>query len=391
MNVIRTRATRQRTRAAALVLAVSTTVGLSACASGSSDSSAAAGTGTVPAVVKTQLAQYSASQKFKFAGTPIDVSSVKGKTVWWVPQDSGNPFLATVGGYMKQALASVGVSVTECNGKSNPVDANNCIKQGTAQHVAAIQVDGPEPSTVANSAQEAVADGIPVLAGAGVDAADPVPSFVAGITSQPYALSGQLAADWVINDSGGNAHVLVLTTPDVVGSIVQQKAFQDQITQDCPNCKVTVQGVTLGNWANDLGPTTSAALSKDPTLNYVFPVFDPMTQFTNPAIQQAGKASKVKVVTVNGNLPFVQDLATGTSPTKAIVGLDLEALGYIEADQILRVLTKNPTVKDDYPPARLFTVDSAKSLDLSATGAGNGSWYAGVDTTKSLFASLWKQ
>jgi ribose transport system substrate-binding protein len=390
MFVVPRRSRHRRAPVAALGVALAGAVALTACsspASGTTSSNAAA----VAPAIKSQDTQYSASQKFNFAGKPIDVSSVKGDTVWWIPQDSGNPFLSTVGGYMKQALSSVGVKVTECNGKSNPVDANNCISQGTAQHVAAIQIDGPEPSTVANSAQGAVTAGIPVLAGAGVDAADPTPSFIAGITSQPYVLSGQLAADWAISDSGGRAHVLVLTTPDVVGSVVQQKAFQAQISKYCSNCKVTTQGVTLGNWANDLGPTTSAALTKDPSINYVFPVFDPMTQFTNPAIQQAGKASTVKVVTVNGNLPFMQQLATGTSSTKAIVGLDLEALGYIEADQILRVLTKNPTVKDDYPPARLFTVDSAKKLDLSATGAGNGSWYGGVDSTKNLFASLWKQ
>lgn len=393
MNSIRSRATGHRIGAVALALIAATGMTLAGCSStgtAPTDSGSPAA-GGVPQAVTDSLTKYEAAQPLDFAGSAIDVSAVKGDTVWWVIQEGANPFLATVYAHAKDALASVGVSVVQCDGKSNPVDANNCISQGVAQHASAIQVDGPDPSTVQNSAQAAVAAGIPVLTGSGVDASKPLPSYIAGVTSQPYALTGQLAADWVIADSNGTGNVLLITTPDVVGSAVQAQGFEDEISKYCPGCKVTEQGVTLGNWASDLGPTTSAALAKDPTIDYVAPVFDPMTQFTNPAIQQAGKSDSVKVVTVNGNLPFMQDLATGSSPTKAMIGLDLNALGYIEADQILRVLTKSPTVPNDYTAARVFTADSVKDLQLTDSTFGDSSWYGGSGTTQTLFASLWNQ
>jgi len=386
-----TRMPRGRVIAVASALAATTALILSGCSTSSAGSTTSSGGGGVPSAVTTQLTQYEAAQKFDFSGSQINVASLKGKTIWWIPQDAGNPFLATVEQNAKTALASVGVKVVQCDGKSNPVDANNCIKQGIAQKVAAIEVDGPAPATISNAAQAAKAAGIPVLVGAGIDASESIPSYIAAISSQPYELTGQLAADWVIKDSNGKGNVLVETTPDVNGSENQAKAFEAQLKKYCPACTYTEKGVTLGNWASQLGPTTSAALSKDPTINYVFPVFDPMTQFTNPAIQQAGKANTVKVVTANGNLPFMKEMATGTSPTKAMVGLDLGSLGYQEADQVLRVLTGSQPVKNDYPPARLFTVDSAKKLTLNNTTFADSSWYAGSGSTSKLFASLWKQ
>jgi ribose transport system substrate-binding protein len=343
----------------------------------------------VPKAVTDELATYSKVTDFAFAGKPFDVSSVAGKKVWWVTQEAGNPFLATVGANFKKALNAVGVDVVSCDGKSNPVDANNCLRQAVAQKADAVQMDGPDPSTYVNSLSAATAAKVPVLAGSGVDASTTLPSGMSGGTSQPFGLTGQLAADWIIADSGGKADVLLITTPDVVGSTTEQKGFEDQIKQYCKSCKVTVKGVTLGNWATDLGPTTSAALVKDPNLGYVFPVFDPMTQFTNPAIQQTGRSSSVKVVTVNGNLGFMQEMVTQGSLVKAMVGLDLDALGYVEADQMLRAMTGNTPVKDSYGPARVFTSDITGTLTLNEGAFNDGSWYAGTGSNADLFKKIW--
>ena len=384
------RVSKGRRLSVAIALSSAALVLLAGCASGSNGGSSG-GSGSVPQEVTDKLAKYSEAQPFDFKGAAFDVSSVNGKNVWWVLQDATNPFLTTVSDMAKQALATVGVTITTCDGKSNPVDANNCISQGVAQNAAAIQVDGPDPASIGNSATAAQSAGIPVLVGAGVDAAANFPSYITGGTSQPFGLSGELAADFAIVDAKGAANVLVITTPDVIGSGVQAKAFEAELKKYCPSCKFTEQGVNLGQWATDLGTTTSAALTKDPTINYVFPVFDPMTQFVNPAITQAGKASTVKVVTVNGILPFMQDLATGTSVTQGEVGQDLQALGYIEADQILRALTGNPLVPNDYAPARFFDAKAAKALTLTPDAWLDGSWYGGSGSNAKLFSSIWKK
>jgi ribose transport system substrate-binding protein len=229
------------------------------------------------------------------------------------------------------------------------------------------------------------------MAGAGVDASTPLIEGQTGVSSQPFGLTGELAADWIIKDSGGKANVLFLNTPDVIGSTTEQEAFSKELEANCPDCKVSVKGVTLANWASDLGPTTSAELVKNPNLNYVVPTFDPMTQFVNPAIQQTGKSSSVKVVSVNGNLAFMQDMASGNSLTKALVGIDLNALGYIEADQMLRAMTGNQPLEKAYAPVRVFDEASVGDLDLTEQAANDGSWYAGTGSTSDLFAGLWQR
>jgi ribose transport system substrate-binding protein len=378
--------------AGVLAGAVSLALVLAACSSGgTSGNGEAAASGSVPAEVAQDLSTYSASSDLNYAGQPFDVSSVQGKAVWWVTQYSGNPFLATVGKNFKAAMHSVGVEVTECDGKGNPVDASSCLAQAVSHGAAAVQMDGPEPTTYANALPAAVSARVPVLAGAGVDASTPPIDGLTGISSQPFGLTGELAADWIIKDSGGKANVLFLTTPDVIGSKTEQEAFSAKLQKNCPDCHVSIKGVTLANWASDLGPTTSAELVKDPTINYVVPTFDPMTQFVNPAIQQTGKSASVKVVSVNGNLAFMQDMASGDSLTKALVGIDLNALGYIEADQVLRAMTGNEPLKLAYAPVRVFDTTSVGDLTLTDEAANDGSWYAGTGTTADFFATLWKR
>lgn len=388
-----TQRTRQRRLFTVAAVSAIAALTLAGCSGGDSGGDAGGGerqASGVPQEVLDRIEQYSSAQPFEYAGPAFDASSASGSVVWRVPHTSLNPFLVTVGGNFEKGLSTQDISVTECDGNANPVDANNCINQAVAQGADAIQIDGPKPETVSNAIQAASAAGIPLLVGAAGDASDPVPAEIAGVSSQPYVLSGELAADWIIADSEANANVLIITTPDVEGSIRQQEGFEAEMAKFCPDCKVTVEGVTLGNWATDLGQTVSASLSRDPNINYVFPVFDPMTQFTNPAIQQAGRADSVKVVTVNGNLPFMQELADPDSLIHAMIGLDLNALGLQEADLVLRALTGNPTVELVYPPARIFTKENVQELTLDQASANDSSWYSGTGTVDEFFAELWR-
>ncbi|WP_436698790.1 sugar ABC transporter substrate-binding protein [Nocardioides sp. BYT-33-1] len=376
-------------RIVAALSAAGLAAALAACTSPAETASGGGG-GDVPQAVVDNVAAHTGPVEATYAGPAFDVSALRGTTVWWVTQYAGNPFLASIGRNLTEALASVGVEVTTCDGKGNPVDANACIQQGIAQGADAIQVDGPEPATYAESLAAAEKAGIPVLSGAAVDVTTTdLADGLAGQTSQPFALTGELAADWIVRDSGGEADVLFLTTPDVVGSVSEQKAFEERIEETCPDCSLTVKGVTLANWANDLGPTTSSELVKNPEITYVVPAFDPMTQFTNPAILQAGR-SDLTVVTVNGNLPFLQELAKG-SPIKAMVGIDLDALAYLEADQLLRAMAGQETLSEVVAPVRIFDQDNVGDLVLEADAADDGSWYAGSGAYAELFAGIWKQ
>lgn len=374
----------------ALAAAAASAALLVASLTGCSAPAPTAGTagGTVDADVIAQLDSYSKPVALEYEGAPFSTSAAKGKTVWWVTFYSGNPFLAAVGASLQKALESQGVTVVTCDGKGNPLDVNACIAQGVAQKADGIQVDGPEAATYANSMLAAEAAGVPVLSGAAVDASGPLADGLAAQSSQPFELAGELAADWVIRDSGAAANVLFLTVPDVIGSTQEEAAFSARMKEKCPSCTVTVEGTTLANWATDLSTTTSAALLRDSGINYVVPAFDPMTQFVSPAIQQAGKAGSVKTVTVNGSLDQMKQLASGG--IAAEVGIDLNALGYIEADQMLRVLTGTTPVKVAHAPVRVFDATNIGDLTLDEGARASGAWFAASGSYSDVFTdTIW--
>lgn len=379
--------TRTRSIAGGVVALAAAALVLSGCASASGDTTETPSAAVDPAVT-AELEQYSAPVAAEYEGAPFSTAAAEGSTVWWVTFYSGNPFLAAVGASFAEALESQGVTVVTCDGKGNPVDVNACIAQGVAQGAAAIQVDGPEPETFSNSLEAANSAGIPVLSGAAVDASNELYEGLAAQSSQPFELTGELAADWIINDSGGNANVLFLTVPDVIGSTQEEDAFSARMAEMCSSCTVTVEGVTLANWATDLATTTSAALLRDAGINYVVPAFDPMTQFVAPAIQQAGKSSAVQVVTVNGSLQQMQDLAADT--IAAEIGIDLNALGYIEADQVLRVLTENEPVAVAYAPVRIFDASNIGTITLDEASRASGAWFVESGSYSDIFTgTIW--
>jgi len=379
-----------------LTLATATALALTALLAGCSSAAgtppgddSAAGTDIDPDVL-AQLDQYAAPVEITYDGEPFSIAEADGKTVWWVTFYSGNPFLAAVGASFTEALESQGVSVVSCDGKGNPVDVNACISQAAAQGADAIQVDGPEPKTYANALSAAEDAGIPVLSGAALDASSEPYDGLAGQSSQPFELTGELAADWIIRDSGGEANVLFLTVPDVIGSTQEEAAFSERITEKCPSCTVTVEGVTLANWATDLATTTSGALLKNPAIDYVVPAFDPMIQFIAPAIQQAGKSESVGVVTVNGSLQQMEDLQAGR--IAAEVGVDLNALGYVEADQVLRVITGNAPLELAYAPVRIFDATNVADLTIDEASRASGNWYVSSGSFSDVFTDeIWTQ
>jgi ribose transport system substrate-binding protein len=370
-----------------LVLAV-TAAALSACSSGQPGGGGDAS--AVPPAVRDNLASYGGEVDLGYPGARFDATGAEGKVVWRVTHSADNPFLGTLGGNFTEALERAGVTVTDCDGKGNPIDENNCITQAIAQDADAIQVDGAgTPDTYANALKAATEAGIPVLAGASTDASNPLDERLAGQSSQGFVLSGDLMADWIIADSGAAAHVLFITVPDVDGSVETEAAFSARMEDQCAGCEVSVVGVTLPNWASDLGSSVNAALLKDPEIDYVVPVFDPMTQFTNPAIQQAGKAATVKVVSGNGNLQPMIDLQKGAGVNFANVGTDMYALGYLEADLVLRALTGQATVSDAIAPTRVFDRDNIADLVLDGEAYRTGAWYTDPGATVDFFTELW--
>lgn len=381
---------------------------LTACGSTSTTSSSTTTTGASTsstsnsgvAAASAALAKYSSVQPPVPPGPAFDASKASGKLVWLVEWNPANPPIAIVAKNIETALAHENVKVLTCNANNVSVEMASCMIQGLSQHPAAIITVGASPSSFASATQAANAAHVPVIVSENVpflDASDsaviaPILKGIAANAALPYSSSGALAADYVVKDSNANAHVLFIGSPGVLGSQYEQQSFTSTLKKLCPKCTLDLQAVALPNWASDVGPTVSAQLQLHPHINYVVPVFDPMAAYSVTAIQQAGKASSVKIVTADGSLPQMINISQG----KVIVcdvGQDLALVGFLAVDETLRYISGAPSsslVKEEQSSPRVFSTANVGSLSLTPTVSASGAWYTGSATAMpDMFYKLW--
>lgn len=384
---------------------------LSACGTSTSASSTSTtnattkstGTKAAPsgiAVASAELAKYSAAQALVPPGPAFDASKASGKFVWIVEQLAANPAVATVAKNVELGLTHENVKYLTCDAHGVSLEISSCIQQGLAQHPAAIIADGGDPSSFTSGIQAASADHVPIISALDVplpnssNAAqiDPHLAGIAADAAPPSDISGKLAADFVVKDSKGDAHVLFITSPGILGSQYVEQTFASRMKELCSRCTLDVQAVTIPNWAADLGPTVSAQLRLHPNINYVVPVFSPMATYTDPAITQAGKSNTVKVVTTDGSLQQMTDLAQGQLIV-CDVGENQPEIGFLAADETLRYIsgaTGSTIVKSAQPTIRVFTTANIGSISVNAAGFNSGAWYTGSTAAMTnMFYKLW--
>ena len=130
-----------------------------------------------------------------------------------------------------------------------------------------------------------------------------------------------------------------------------------------------------------LGQTTVGFLQQHPDVNYLYSPYDPAAAFQVPAIQQAGLADKVKVVSILGDQQNLDFIRSGTVQA-ADAAYDNEYMGYAMVDQMIRSLDKQPISEPD-------VVRTCRTVARQHEPAGRGSdWHAPFDY-KAEFLKLW--
>jgi ribose transport system substrate-binding protein len=196
----------------------------------------------------------------------------------------------------------------------------------------------------------------------------------------------QLSAYWIVADSGGHADILVEEQADSPSQAAYMQLALDVFRHYCPGCKwdlVNTPTAELSQATSDV----SAALLSHPGINYVFTQYDDLLQYALPAIQSAGDASKVKVVSTTAILSGLQMLNSKTY-LYADAGDSLPYTGFSYADQMLRMMLGKPLLKSYPIPNRIFTRSNVKGLQLTTAAESNGSWYGSLSFV-SMFKTLW--
>jgi ribose transport system substrate-binding protein len=328
------------------------------------------------AAVKAEIDQYTALPKFVAPGPPIDKSKVAGKTVFYIPDSSANPFAAGIGSSIEQASKLLNMNFINCTTQGQVANWVQCFGEAQNRHVSLIyDFGGVDPRVVGPQVAEAQKANIPVLA-VHVYALSQPPMAVNSSVPAPYDQAARLMADWVIHDTKGKADTLVITSNEVNGTPPLVNGIKSVFDKNCgSSCKLTYVNVPVSDWSTKIQTEVQSALNRDPNINYIIPIYDSMSQFVVPAVTAAGKTGKVHISTYNGT-PFVLGYLQTGGIVSMNVGENLDWLGWAYVDAAARVLSGGdvPKTLDEHTPLRIFTkanVNDAGTPPKLSTGYGN--------------------
>jgi ribose transport system substrate-binding protein len=359
-----------------------TTASAPASAAASATSPAAAGLALAQQTV-AKLEATTSSYPVPSASLP-GVSSLKGKTVYYVPIIEDAPTFAVAAAAMKQALAKAGIKLQVCNGEATPSVIAACVQLATTASAAGIVLDAIPYGMAFSALNAAAAKGIPILVADQV----PDPASTPNTDQVAYLPGAQDQASqiawWTIADSVGKANGIIAEEIDNPSSIAAVSTSLAIYEKYCPGCTMTVKKISAAT-TNLEASAASADLLADPGATYFYTEFEDSLQPTVQGIQQSGKSGislSVAAGTVNG-----LGLLKAGPLVKAVVVVDEVYEGWALTDEILRMATKTAPVTETIP-TRLFTTQNIGTIQVTTAAQASGAWF-GDDSFEGAFATLW--
>ncbi|HEU4656066.1 MAG TPA: sugar ABC transporter substrate-binding protein [Capillimicrobium sp.] len=358
----------------ALVAAAGLAAAVAACGSSAgssgardvSDGERAAGV----RAAERQLAKYSETPEFRAPGPAFDAKRVMaGKLVFSVPASTANPFNEAILAAQADVAERVGFRLEVWENLGKTAQWVEGVQRGIAAGASVIDLlGGASPQLLGPQIQAAQAKGIKVTDSAingitGQDGVEKSPN-VDATNGLPYRLAGELMASWVIKDTDGEAHVLVITSDDATSSPIVESGIMDTFERHCGACEVETVNVPLADWSTKITPAVQGALAQNPDLDYVIPMFDSESPFVISALQTARKTGEVKIATFNGT-PAILDLVR-EGKVAMDVAQDLHWVGYAISDNIMRLAGGLEAVADEQVPLQVVTPENVDSFEHTA-------------------------
>lgn len=316
---------------------------------------------------KALIARYSKLPEFVAPGEPFDARAcMADKKMFVVPLTNDNPFTVTIGLGMQEAAGVVGFPIRVWETQLNPVQWAQGVSTAIAEGYDFIDFMGGLPAEMmVPQITEAKAAGIKVGATHLWDyTTQKVPDYMDAAGNTDYVTFGKIMAAWAIVQTGGKVNALVLGPDEIPPTAPLRDAIITYFKDNCPDCKTSYINTPAAEWGTKIQPAVQAALLADPTINYVIPVYDSMSQFIVPAIQIAG--SDARIVSYNGT-PFVLDMLRDGDIVEMIVGESLGWVGYAGVDVNMRALCGLPRVNVLNTPAYIFTKENVRTAGVPAT------------------------
>lgn len=291
---------------------------------------------------------------FEAPGPPIDLSTVEGKTIFNIPISSEIPFVATIDKGMQEIAQKAGVNFTQFPNQGQPSQWVAGINQAIAQQADLIILQAaPNPDLLQPQLKAAEDAGIPVLLAHLLPEGSELPAGVDALMPVPFHEAARAEVDYAVMESGADTNVLIITSSEVLPSDGIVAVMQEELKARCPDCTSKVVNVPITDWATKIQGEVQSALVADPTINWVLPIYDSMSQFAVPGIVAAGKKGDVRISTFNGT-PFVMQMIQDDDVVAMDIGENLNWISYANMDQAFRLLAGDPPLETENLPLRVF-------------------------------------
>ena len=305
---------------------------------------------------KALIAKYSKLPTFEAPGPAFDAKAcMKGKKIFAIPLTDANPFDVAIVGGMEQAAKIVGFPFRSLGDPAlaRPVDAGH--QQGGRTEGYNLDRSRRRPAAGIHRA----ADRRGAREGrqgrrrrTTTTLTQKAPDFLDGSAKTDYVTVGKLIAAWAIAKTDGKVDAVVLGPDEITPTGAAQEAILDYFKENCPTCKTDIHQHARGGMG-DQDPTggAGARCSPIPTINYVLPIYDSMSQFVVPAIV-SDRVRSAKIVSYNGT-PFVLDMMRDGDIVEMDVGESLGWVGMAGIDADMRAALR-PATGDRAQHARLY-------------------------------------
>jgi ribose transport system substrate-binding protein len=316
-------------------------------------------------------------------GKAVDV---KGKTIWWVPIGDAVPVIHGFYTGFKQAVEAAGGTVKLCDGKFNPADIGNCLKQAADQNADAVVTAFIDYAMLPTAFDALTAKNIPVLiAGEGPSGGKTASAKLAffdpsGHVNKMYETT---AAAGIVN-GGDKPNGLFLQLKDSSLTTNASAAGVAKWKELCPDCPIVGVDYTTAN-ADKLPSAVSAALVSNPNVNVIMVPVDSFVPPVSQALKTAGKTD-VKVVSTGGDLPNMQNVKAGTQAGD--LGTPVIYSGWQYANALFQLLVGDTVAPDDQLTNRYFDSSNVASLTLTPEAYLSNAWY-GDDSYQAAFKTAW--
>lgn len=352
-----------------------------ACGSSSDDTSATGGSqksaSAFPALVSPveQLQKRPTSIGLE---EPLGVPVPRSKTIAYI--QCGAPACATNGGFLREALETLGWKMRAINAGTTPEQIKAAYAQALAERPDAVVGTGFARALFEPELRALVAAGIPVVQAYVTDDPSEGVDVLAG--KPMIDIAARQVADYVLANSPERGGKLAVVYTSAFPSLkLSAESFEQRVAEHCPDCEVETLDVPGSSIGTDLPTRVSSFLSSHPDVKWAYVGYADMVIGLPAALRGAG-IEDVKLVTNNVNTTISGYLESGQM-VRAGVGVQTPEVYWRIADLLVRKLAGRGVaadVDDSTLPYWIVTGDNVPSTTES---------FPGVVDYRAQYEALW--